>query len=137
MKMISSLIARAGAASLLLLLFISLGSAADRASAAFTSLLTISKSFSPNPILAGGTTTLTFTITNPNATVALAGVAFTDLLPAGLRIATPSGLSGTCGGGMISAPAGGGGVNLASASIAAGSSCMFSVNVTGTQSGPQ
>ena len=42
---------------------------------------TIDKAFAPLAISVGGTTTLTFTLTNPNAATALTGVAFTDTLP--------------------------------------------------------
>lgn len=91
----------------------------------------ISKSFGAAAILLNGTTTLSFTITNPNAAVALTGVAFTDSLPAGLRVATPNGLSGSCGGGTISAVAGSGTVSLSGATLPAGTDCTFSVDITG------
>jgi uncharacterized repeat protein (TIGR01451 family) len=42
---------------------------------------TMTKSFATNPVAVGGTSTLTFTITNPNACCALSGIAFADILP--------------------------------------------------------
>jgi hypothetical protein len=44
----------------------------------------ISKAFGAASIPVDGTTTLTFTITNPNTDIALTGVAFTDPLPLSL-----------------------------------------------------
>jgi uncharacterized repeat protein (TIGR01451 family) len=100
---------------------------------------TITKSFGVASIPLNTSTSLSFTITNPNTNVALSGVAFTDNLPAGLVVATPNGLTGTCGSGTITAVAGSGTVSLSggtlTASPAAGSSCTFSVNVTGTTAG--
>jgi hypothetical protein len=92
---------------------------------------TISKLFGTSgSILPGGTTALSFTIENPNATVALNGVAFIDTLPAGLVVATPNGVNGSCGGGIITATPGKGSISLTGAMLAAGASCTFSVNVT-------
>ena len=96
---------------------------------------TISKSFGAANIPVGGTTSLSFTITNPNASASLSGVAFTDTLPAGLVVATPNGLAGSCGGGAITATAGS--VSLSGATLAASAACNFSVNVTGMTAGTQ
>ena len=96
---------------------------------------TISEVFGAANILVGASTSLSFTVTNPNPSAALSGVAFSDTLPAGLVIATPNGLSGTCGGGTITATAGSGSASLAGATLAAGAACTFSANVTGTASG--
>jgi len=96
----------------------------------------IVKTFNPTAISPNGNSMLSFTITNPTAnTVALAGVTFTDTLPAGITVATPNGLSGSCGGGTITATAGSGAVSLTGATIAAGTSCTFSVSVTGANPG--
>ncbi|WBB77898.1 ice-binding family protein [Micromonospora sp. WMMD882] len=96
---------------------------------------TIAKAFGDATIPAGGTTSLSFTLTNPNSGTALTGVTFTDALPAGLVVATPNGLTGSCGGGTISATAAGSSISLTGATLPAGGSCTFSVNVTGTTSG--
>ena len=95
---------------------------------------TITKAFGAAQITMGGTTSLTFTINNPNTTLALTGVAFTDNLPAGLVVATPNGLSNTCGG-AVTATAGSGSVSLAGGGLAATASCTISVNVQGTTAG--
>jgi len=97
----------------------------------------IAKAFGAASIQLNGTTTLTFTITNPNATVALAGVGFGDTLPAGLAVANPNGLTGSCGAGTITTGtvSGFSVVNLSGGTIAAGGSCTFSVNVVGQSGG--
>jgi hypothetical protein len=96
---------------------------------------TIQKSFGVASIPVNGATSLSFTITNPNAGASMSGVAFTDTLPAGLVISTPNGLNGTCPGGSIGATAGSGTVILSGATLAASASCTFSVSVTGTTAG--
>ena len=96
---------------------------------------TISKSFGASSVPVGGTTSLSFTIANPNGAASLTGVGFTDNLPAGLVVSTPNGLSGPCGGGTITATAGSGGISLSGATLGANSTCTFQVNVTGTTAG--
>ena len=70
---------------------------------------TFTKSFSPNPIFVGGTSTLTFTIDNTAALSAATSLAFSDTLPAGVVIETPNGAVDGCSG-SLTAPAGGGAV---------------------------
>jgi uncharacterized repeat protein (TIGR01451 family) len=97
----------------------------------------IAKSFGAASVNLNATTTLSFTITNLNPTVALTGVAFGDTLPSGLVVANPNGLTGSCGAGTITTGtvSGSSVVNLAGGDIAAGGSCTFSVNVVGTTGG--
>jgi len=98
----------------------------------------IAKSFGAAKIAMNGSTTLTFAVNNPAAnTVPLTGVAFTDTLPAGLQVSTPNGLSGSCGGGTITAGVGSAAVSLAGATLPVGGSCTFAVNVTGITAGVQ
>ena len=96
---------------------------------------TIAKSFAAASIVLNGSTSLSFTIRNPNQSTTLTGVGFTDALPAGLVVSTPNGLTGSCGGGTIVATAGSGAISLTGATLAVSASCTFSVNVTGTTSG--
>jgi len=103
---------------------------------------TLTKTFgAPFVTVGGGPTTLSFTLSNTNA-VSLTGLAFTDTLPAGVAIATPRDLTGSCGGGTISTSittVGGvitaSSVSLTGATLAAGASCTFSVNVIGLTGG--
>ena len=98
---------------------------------------TISKAFGAASVVLNGTTSLTFNLSNPNVSASLSGVGFTDALPAGQIVATPNGLTGSCGNGTITASAGSGSVALSGATLGANSSCSFSVTVTGTASGTQ
>ena len=66
---------------------------------------TITKAFGAGTIPLNGSTTLTFNLSNPNAGTMLTGVGFIDSLPAGLVVSTPNGLTGSCGGGTITAAA--------------------------------
>lgn len=95
---------------------------------------TVTKSFSPQPISVGQSTTLTIRLTNPNA-VALTGIAFTDTYPANLINGTPTGASTTCGAGTVSATAGGGSVALANGTIPANGNCTVTINVIATAAG--
>jgi CSLREA domain-containing protein len=103
--------------------------------AAAVSPPTISKAFGAPSISQGGSTSLSFTIANPNASTTLTGIGFTDSLPSGLVVSTPNGLTGSCGGGTITAVAASGSVSLSGASLAGSASCIFSINVNGTTSG--
>jgi len=97
----------------------------------------ISKAFAAPTILVGSSTALSFTITNPNATVALTAVGFADTLPSGLVVSTPNGLVGSCGGGTITAVSGTKSVSLSGAALGDSASCTFAVNVTGITAGTQ
>ncbi|HEX2642792.1 MAG TPA: hypothetical protein VHU81_07350, partial [Thermoanaerobaculia bacterium] len=104
--------------------------------AGVTSPPSIAKAFSPNPIAVGGVSTLTFTITNPNAGTALTGVAFTDTFPAGLQVAaTPSASTTGCGAPTFTPAAGNTSVSFSGGTIAASGSCTVTVNVTATTAG--
>ncbi|MES2932150.1 MAG: hypothetical protein V4805_01490, partial [Pseudomonadota bacterium] len=100
---------------------------------------TLSKAFSLSPIAVDGVSTLSFTLSNPNA-VQLTGAKFTDSLPAGLEVAATPSASTTCTGSPTWAPAAGA-TSLAfgqtvGANIPAGGSCTASVSVKATTAGP-
>ena len=78
---------------------------------------TIAKAFGAATIPLNGTTSLTFTLSSTNQNLTLNGVAFTDNLPAGLVVATPSDLSSTCSG-TATAVAGSTSVSLSGATLA-------------------
>ena len=91
-----------------------------------------SKSFSPDPIVAGGVSTLTFTVDNTLSTLAVTGLNFTDNLPAGLVIAVPANASTTCTGGILTAVSGTAIISYSGGTVGAGSTCTISVDVTGS-----
>jgi len=114
------------------------GATSNTASLVVVAPPTITKSFAGSEIQLFGpsnSTTLSFTLTNPNP-VQLTGLAFTDTLPSGLSVSTPNGLTGSCGG-TITAITGSNSISLSGGTLAAGASCTFSVNVTGTEIGVQ
>ena len=88
----------------------------------------IAKSFSPATIEVGSVSTITLTITNPNASTTLTGVAVTDNLPAGMTVAAPPNATNTCGG-TFAPNAGDTSVSLSGGSIAPNSSCTLTFNV--------
>src|SRR5438132_1087065 len=95
----------------------------------------ITKVFGAATIPLDGTTTLTFTISNPQR-VTQTNVAFNDTLPAGLVVANPHGVTGSCVGlGTIAAIPGTGIVLMNAVTLAPLASCSFSVNVIGLTQG--
>jgi uncharacterized repeat protein (TIGR01451 family) len=95
----------------------------------------LDKSFSPAVLNAGGTSTLTFTITNTSELAAKNGWSFSDTLPAGLVVTNPANAATTCGGGQVTAAAGAGSIAV-NGNLAAGQlSCTASVNVTASTPG--
>jgi conserved repeat domain len=92
----------------------------------------LGKAFSPLSIQTGQTSTLSFTISNPNQSNSLSGISFSDPLPAGVAVAT-SGPTSVCGGTFsTTAPSS---VSFSGGSLAANGSCSFSVPVAGSTSG--
>jgi uncharacterized repeat protein (TIGR01451 family) len=94
----------------------------------------IAKAFSPVQVAVNGTSTLTITLSNANAT-AITGAAFTDTYPAGLQNAATPGASSTCVGAGITANAGAGTIAVSGATIPANGSCTVQVDVTPTTTG--
>ncbi|HMV85533.1 MAG TPA: hypothetical protein PLD20_08045 [Blastocatellia bacterium] len=95
---------------------------------------TFSQAFGAPNVLLNGTTSLSFTLTNPEPNLAFTGLAFSDALPAGLIIDTPANVTNSCGG-TIGAIAGSGTISLLNGVLPAGGSCTISVNVKGTSVG--
>ncbi len=96
--------------------------------------LTISKAFAPAPTVAGGTSTLTFTLGNPTA-AAVSGANFSDSLPtlAGSQmvVATPATFSTSgCGSPTFAPSAGASSISYANGTIAANASCVVNVLVS-------
>ena len=90
----------------------------------------IGKIFSPSTITAGtGVSTLTFTLSNANAT-AVTNVSFTDTYPTGVVNASTPNVVNACGGTVLGGVASGNSIGLSGVTIAANSSCTISVDVT-------
>lgn len=109
------------------------------AKAALTAILppAISKQFAPDLILSGGTSTLTFLVTNPNQNNALSGVAFSDgPFPATMAVATPASFSTSgCGTPTFTPVAAANSISFSGGTIAPGGTCTVTVNVTATATG--
>ena len=98
----------------------------------------VAKVFGAASIALNTTTSLTFTFSNPNNVTEFLSLSLNDSLPAGLVVATPNNLTGNCitsDGGSATATAGSGSINTLVSFLLPGSSCSFSVDVTGTTAG--
>lgn len=92
------------------------------------------KTFAPSPSYVGLPTTLTITLTNPNAGATMPLTSFTDTLPTGMVVAPTPNASVTCSGtgfvnGAVSASAGGGTVSLNGGTIGQNGTCQVKVDV--------
>ena len=94
----------------------------------------IAETFGAASIPLNATTSLTFTVNNPNASAPLNGIAFGDSLPYGLVVAPIPSLNNSCGG-TATAVAGSSSVSLSGASLAPSGSCTVSVSVQGNTPG--
>jgi hypothetical protein len=94
----------------------------------------LSKAFSPATINAGGVSTLTITLSNPNSTVANLTAPLNDYLPSGVVVATNPNTGTTCGG-TLTANTGGSKVTLTGGSIPANGSCTVAFDVTAKYKG--
>jgi uncharacterized repeat protein (TIGR01451 family) len=94
---------------------------------------TVAKSFSPATIGTGGSSTLTVTLSNSNAT-AITGAALTDTYPSNLLNAATPALTNTCVG-TATAAANGSSLALSGGTIPASGSCTLTVKVTSTVAG--
>ena len=112
------------------------GAVSNTASLVVSSVVapSIAKDFSPATIAVGATSTLTFTITNPNPTTALTGVAFGDTFPtspgAMTVAATPAASTTGCGAPTFAPAANATSLAFSVGSIAAGGTCTVKVNIT-------
>ncbi|MBL8376541.1 MAG: DUF11 domain-containing protein [Burkholderiales bacterium] len=92
--------------------------------------ITVTKNFTPNAINSPGQPSqLQITLTNTGA-LALTGIALTDNLPVGMRVAAVPNASTTCAGGIVGASAGGSVVGISGASLGVGASCVINAEVT-------
>lgn len=97
---------------------------------AHPALASFTQAFSPATVAPDTAALLTFTIQNQGATP-LTGASFSNVLPAGMTLATPALASNTCGG-MLTAVDGGTTISLSSGAVAVGESCTVSAYVVGT-----
>jgi outer membrane lipase/esterase len=93
---------------------------------------TVQIGFAPATIQTGTTSRLAITLGNANAVAAALTATLTDTLPAGLTVANPSGLGGSCTAGSLAASPGGRSVSYAVGSVIPAGGCTIQVNVTGT-----
>ncbi|MBE8232290.1 MAG: hypothetical protein HAW67_01045, partial [Endozoicomonadaceae bacterium] len=93
---------------------------------------TFAKVFSPDFIGPGSVSTLQFSITSIDD--AADNITFTDVLPAGMVIATPANAISTCDG-EITASSGGNSISFTGGRVAALATCTISVNVASSTLG--
>ncbi len=97
---------------------------------------TVAKAFNPVSIAAGGTSTLTLSLGNPNTTNITLSAAFVDALPGNVAVAAVPNVVKTCTG-AVTAAAGATTITYANGSTipTAGGGCTISVDVTSSTPG--
>lgn len=97
------------------------------------------KAFSPVSVKTNVPSTMTITVENPNTTVTINDVSFTDSYPAGMRNDTPVNVTLNCTAGSTATISGGvnngTNVGLTGGTLAPGGSCTITANVEGTTTG--
>ena len=96
--------------------------------------LIVSMGFSPSTIAQGGVSRLSYELNN-GAAVGATSISLSDTLPADVVVADVPDARTTCGGGTVTAPAGGDTIAFADGAVAAGVSCTISVDVTSAVAG--
>ncbi len=92
--------------------------------------LGFTKSFAGSPVRLGGQTTLIYTIQNQSQTDA-GGISFSDDLSPGIVVASQPNILNNCAGATLTAIAGSQTINFSGATLAAGQTCVISVDVVG------
>lgn len=100
----------------------------------FSAPPSLTKAFSPATIATGQLTTLTFTLSNPNATT-LTNISFTDALPTQLKVAPAPAIANACGSGNVEANGGSGSITVSGVTLVGNQSCTIKVNITSTTLG--
>lgn len=98
-------------------------------------LPSVAKAFVPATVLAGASSTLTITLANANAGAVTLTAAMIDTLPAGLVVATPATVGGSCASASVVASAGGSTITFQSGATVPAGGCTIVVPVTGTTAG--
>jgi uncharacterized repeat protein (TIGR01451 family) len=96
---------------------------------------TATKTFSPDVIAMGATSTVTVTIDNSGNVTDATNVTFVDALPAGVVVAATPNASTTCTGGTLTASPGAGSFSYNGGTVPGGTSCTVSVDVTAASPG--
>lgn len=95
---------------------------------------TVTKSFSPDIMTAGDVSTLTLNLGNNDTGPATLTAHLQDNLPAGVTVANPANIAGTCPG-TITAPVGGNAITYSSGSTVPAGGCTINVDVTSSNLG--
>lgn len=95
---------------------------------------TVSKAFSPDTMTVGDVSTLTINLGNNDVNTATLTANLVDNLPAGVTVANPSNIGGSCPG-AVNAPVGGGSVTYTNGSTIPAGGCTISVDVTSSSVG--